>query len=63
MRWEQVDKYHLKSKCNTDIFYISKSMIYDNVIYELWIGSKWLYKSERIEDAKKYAAQVIKDNV
>jgi hypothetical protein len=38
-------------------------MIYDKVIYELWIGSKWLYKSERIEDAKKYAAQVIKDNV
>jgi hypothetical protein len=36
-------------------------MIYDKVIYELWIGSKWLYKSERIEDAKEYAERYYKE--
>jgi hypothetical protein len=32
-------------------------MICDKVIYELWNGNKWLYKSEKIEDAKAQAIQ------
>ena len=63
MKWQQVDNYHLKSVATHSTFYISKSMICEKVIYELWNGNKWLYKSEKIEDAKKYAAQVTKDNV
>jgi hypothetical protein len=55
MKWIQVDNYHIKCNTPTAIFYISKSMIYDKVIYELWNGNKWLYKSEKIEDAKEYA--------
>jgi hypothetical protein len=57
MKWQQVDKYHLKSVATHSIFYISKSMICEKVIYELWNGNKWLYKSEKIEDAKAQALQ------
>ena len=57
MKWQQVDQYHLKSVGNTVQFYISKSMIYDKVVYELWNGNKWLYKTEKIEDAKAQAIQ------
>jgi hypothetical protein len=32
-------------------------MICDKVIYELWNGNKWLYKTEKIEDAKAQAIQ------
>ena len=63
MKWQQVDKYHLKGKLGDLSFTISKSMIYDKVIYELWNGSKRLYKTENIEDAKRYATQIEKDNV
>jgi hypothetical protein len=63
MTWQQVDKYHLKGKLGDLSFTISKSMIYDKVIYELWNGSKRLYKTENIEDAKRYATQIEKDNV
>lgn len=57
MKWEQVNKYYLKSIGTTVQYYISKSMIYDKVIYELWNGNKWLYKSEKIENAKAQAIQ------
>ena len=57
MKWEQVNKYHLKSKQGDLTYYISKSIIYDKVIYELWNGNKWLYKSEKIENAKAQAIQ------
>ena len=61
MKWEQVNKYYLKSKQDTVTFYISKSMIYDKVIYELWNNNKWLYKTENIEDAKAQAIQYYKE--
>ena len=57
MKWENVNKYYIKSKQDTVTYYISKSMIYDKVIYELWEGNKWLYKSENIENAKAQAIQ------
>jgi hypothetical protein len=61
MKWEQVDKYYLKGKLGDLLFTISKSMIYDKVIYELWNGSKRLYKTENIEDAKREAIQYHKE--
>ena len=61
MKWEQVDKYHLKSKVGHLTYYISKSIIYEKVIYELWNGNKWLYKSENIENAKAQAIQHYKE--
>jgi hypothetical protein len=36
-------------------------MICEKVIYELWINNKWLYKSEKIEDAKAQAIQHYKE--
>jgi len=63
MKWEKGDKYYIKGKMGDLSFTISKSMIYDKVIYELWNGTKWLYKSNDVEDAKQYATQVAKDNV
>ena len=57
MKWEQVNKYYLKGKMGDLTFYISKSMIYKKVIYELWNGNNWLYKTENIEDAKRKAIQ------
>jgi hypothetical protein len=57
LKWQKVDKYHIKSVGNSAQYYISKSMICDKVIYELWNGNKWLYKSEKIEDAKAQAIQ------
>lgn len=57
MKWEQVDKYHMKSKGGHLTYYISKSIIYEKVLYELWNGNKWLYKTENIEDAKREAIQ------
>ena len=61
MKWQQVDKYHLKSVATSVQYYISKSMICDKVIYELWNGNKWLYKTEKIEDAKAQAIQHYKE--
>lgn len=63
MKWEKGDKYYIKSKLGDLSFTISKSMIYDKVIYELWNGSKWLYKSNDINEVKKYAEQLVKNNV
>ena len=57
MKWEQISKYCLKSKQDIITYYISKSNIYEKVIYELWIGNKWLYKSENIDDVKNEALQ------
>ena len=61
MKWEKVNQYYLKSKQDMTTYYISKSMIYEKVIYELWNGNKWLYKSENIEDAKAQAIQYHKE--
>jgi hypothetical protein len=57
MKWAQGDKYYIKGKLGDLSFTISKSIIYDKVIYELWNGNKWLYKSENVEDAKRKAIQ------
>ena len=57
IKWEQMDKYYLKGKVGDLSFTISKSIIYDKVIYELWNGSKRLYKTGNIEDAKRKAIQ------
>jgi hypothetical protein len=56
MKWEKGDKYYIKSKIGDLSFTISKSMIYDKVIYELWNGSKWLYKNTDLEKVKAYAS-------
>jgi hypothetical protein len=56
MKWEKVDKYHLKSKQGNTIYYISKSFLADKVLYELWEGNKWLYKNDTLEKVKEYAA-------
>jgi hypothetical protein len=61
MKWQQGDKYYIKGKLGDLSFTISKSMIYDKVIYELWNGNKWLYKSEKLEDAKAQAVQHYKE--
>jgi hypothetical protein len=63
LKWINVDKYHLKSVGGLAQYYISKSMICEKVIYELWDGSKWLYKSERVEDAKAQAIQHNKEQL
>lgn len=63
MKWVQGDKYYIKSKIGDLSFTISKSIIYDKVIYELWNGNKWLYKSNDINEVKKYAEQLVKNNV
>jgi len=57
LKWQKGDNYYIKCNTPTATFYISKSIIYEKVIYELWEGSKWLYKSENIEDAKAQAIQ------
>ncbi len=53
MKWIKGDNYYIKSGSYT----ISKSFIADKVIYELWIGSKWLYKDNTLEKVKEYAAK------
>lgn len=55
MKWLQIDKYHLKCKQGDLTYYISKSTIYDKVIYELWNGNNWLYKDNDLEKVKRYA--------
>lgn len=55
MKWEQVNKYYMKSKQGDLTYYISKSNIYEKVIYELWNGNKWLYKDDTLEKVKAYA--------
>ena len=61
MKWENVNKYYIKSKQDITTYYISKSTVYGKVLYELWNGNKWLYKSENIENAKAQAIQHYKE--
>ncbi len=51
LKWERGDNYYIKSGSYT----ISKAFIADKVIYELWIGSKWLFKDNTLEKVKEYA--------
>lgn len=57
MKWIKGDNYYIKCNTPSATFYISKSMIYEKVIYELWEGSKWLYKDITLEKVKEYAEQ------
>lgn len=65
MKWEQVNKYYMKSVVGDLSFSISKSKVYNNVIYELWKlpynKAEFIFRSENLEDVKREAVQYYKE--
>lgn len=55
--WKQINKYYLA----TDDYTISKSLVYDVWIYQLWQGNKFLGKSQDVKELKQLHLDAIKN--
>jgi hypothetical protein len=55
--WKQINKYYLA----TDGYTISKSLVYDVWIYQLWQGNKFLGKSQDVKELKQLHLDAIKN--
>lgn len=65
MRWEKKTDYYIESLGKSVSFSISKSKVYDKVIYELWKlpynKAEFIFRSENLEDVKREAVQYYKE--
>ncbi len=55
--WKQINKYYLAA----DGYTISKSLVYDVWIYQLWQGNKFLGKSQDVKELKQLHLDAIKN--
>lgn len=61
MKWVKKDNYYMQSVGTDILFSISKSTVYEKVIYNLWqlpySNAKFIFRSENLEDVKDKAIQ------
>ena len=67
MRWVKKDDYYIESVGKDILFSISKSKVYEKVIYSLWrlphSKAEFIFRSENIEDVKHKAIQYYQEQL